>query len=275
MTSLLRQCLSGEANDKEILIRLGLAYAKSQSLTEALDAFTQANKIDPDDMEMVANRITILKDIGQFNQAEALIKRLTSEQQLQTDVAQAMAGLWMAQNKLVEATSLFQHICRQRPNIAGYWLNWAAALRGLRHTVAPYRVLQRGLCYEPTNTDLQESLQQILAEMACPEAAARCHELWSRPDEQLKTSYLFSRQFLGIGAAAGDSQALATQARSWEQRSQKQKIGPLWPDTILEPTKGRKLRVGYLSADLANHPVGRFLLPVLSNHNRERVNYGP
>ena len=35
--------------------------------------------------------------------------------------------------------------------------------------------------------------------------------------------------------------------------------------------EGRKLRVGYLSADLANHPVGRFLLPVLNHHNREHV----
>ena len=40
---------------------------------------------------------------------------------------------------------------------------------------------------------------------------------------------------------------------------------------MLEPLVGRKLRVGYLSADLANHPVGRFLLPVLNNHNREKV----
>ena len=152
-----------------------------------------------------------------------------------------------------------------------YWLNWAAALRGLRHTVAPYRVIQRGLCYEPNNTDLQESLQQILAEMARPAAAARCSELWSRPADELKTSYLFSRQFLGIGTAERDSHALATQARRWEKSSQRARIGPLWPDNILQPLTGRKLRVGYLSADLANHPVGRFLLPVLSNHNREKV----
>ena len=47
-----------------------------------------------------------------------------------------------------------------------------------------------------------------------------------------------------------------------------------WPALarhILEPLKGRKLRVGYFSADLANHPVGRFLLPILSNHNRQLI----
>ena len=219
---------------------------------------------------MVANRITILKDLGRFDQAEKLLRQLNNEQQLQTDVVQATAGLWMAQNKLVEATRLFQYVCLKKPRMASYWLNWAAALRGIRHTVAPYRVLQRGLCQDPGNKDLQEAIQQILSEMARPEAAARCNELWPLPNKQLKASYMFSRQFLGIGTAASDSRELADQARSWEDQVQKQNLGPLWPDSILEPLEGRKLRVGYLSADLANHPVGRFLLPVLKNHDRER-----
>ena len=90
-----------------------------------------------------------------------------------------MAGLWMAENKLVEATGLYQHVCQLKPDVAGYWLNWAAALRGLRHTVSPCRILQRGLCYAPENPDLQEALQQALAEMARPKAAARCLEVWS------------------------------------------------------------------------------------------------
>ena len=43
--------------------------------------------------------------------------------------------------------------------------------------------------------------------MARPEAAERCRTLWSRHGEGLKASYLFSRQFLGIGTAGGDSQS--------------------------------------------------------------------
>ena len=270
-TTLLQHCLSGNSNDKEIWVRLGLAHSKNQNLTAALEAFTKANEIDQEDLEMVANRITILKDIGQFDQAELLLSGLSKEQKLQVDVAQATAGLWMAQNKLVEATELYQHVCQQKSSVAGYWLNWAAALRGLRHTVAPYHILQRGLRYEPGNKDLQEALQQILAEMARPEAAARCRKVWPCSNENLKDSYLFSRQFLGTGTGSNDSQSMAKQARSWEVKSQRQGIGPLWPDSILEPIEGRKLRVGYLSADLANHPVGRFLLPILSNHNRQLI----
>ena len=83
-----------------------LLIAKNNALQSALQAFTKANRIDPEDLEMVANRITILKDLGQFDDAEALINQLSNAQKLQIDVAQATAGLLMAQNKLVEATNL-------------------------------------------------------------------------------------------------------------------------------------------------------------------------
>ena len=59
----------GESTDKEIWVRIGLAHSKTQALPPALEAFTEANKIDPND-EMVANRITILKDLGRFDEAE-------------------------------------------------------------------------------------------------------------------------------------------------------------------------------------------------------------
>ena len=241
------------------------------NLPAALEAFDVANRIDPNDLEMVANRITILKDLGRFTQAEALLAELNPNKSPNRH-SSSDCGAVDGSKQTVEATRIFQCICHERPSIASYWLNWAAALRGLRHTVSPYRILKRGLSYEPSNTDLQEALQQILAEMGRPEASARCLKLWAQPEETLKQSYLFSRQFLGIGTSSGDSQALANQARKWELQTQKkQLLSPLWCDTLLEPIENRKLRVGYLSADLANHPVGRFLLPVLTNHDRESV----
>ena len=56
----------------------------------------------------------------------------------------------------------------------------------------------------------------------------------------------------------------------WQARNS-ESYGPLWPDLLLEPSKGRRLRIGYLSADFCNHPVGRFLLPILKHHDRQKV----
>lgn len=258
-------------DNKELWVRLGLCHSRLQQLPAALEAFAQAQQLDPSDLQMLANRITILKDLGRFDDADQLIDALSQEQRGNLDVTNAIAGFWMCQERLEEASQLYQQLAQRKPDAAGHWLNWAAALKGLRHTVAPALILKRGLQYQPENEELRQALHQILAEMALPEACQRLKELWTNHNTPAKTSHLFSQQFLGIGAAPADSHALAEQARAWEQRCTASSPGVIWPDLMLEPTEGRPLRVGYLSADFANHPVGRFLLPVLTHHNKETV----
>ena len=41
-------------------------------------------------------------------------------------------------------------------------------------------------------------------------------------------------------------------------------------DLTNDPTPDRRLRVGYLSSDFLNHPVGRTILPLISSHDRTR-----
>ncbi len=269
--TVLQQLLRQGQNNKETWVRLGLCHARLRQLPDALDAFNKAQQLDPDDPQLLANRITVLKDLGRFADAQTLIDKLTPEQHQQPDIANAIAGLWMAQDKLVEASALYQRLAAQRPQCAAHWLNWAASLRGLRHTVAPHRILQRGLQHQPGDLELQQAMAQILAEMAQPAAVQRLQQRWGRDDSALKPVHLFSQQFLGIATAPADSSDLAAQARRWEIHCQQGSVGPLWPDLLLEPLPGRRLRVGYLSADLCNHPVGRFLLPVLGNHDRSVV----
>ena len=269
--SILLKCVDKEQGNKDIWIRIGLTNVKRGRLEEALKAFENANKIDSCDLDIIANRITILTDIGDFEKAESLIMELSENQQSQVVIAQAKAGLMMSQKKLVEATQLYQYICRLNPVNANYWLNWAAALRGLRWTVAPHRILKCALCFEPTNEDVQEALLQILAEMGKTDEAQRCMKLWPKSDNNIKDTYLFNRQFLGIGTSGYDSRYLSEQAQTWEKKCQTRQQGNLWLDTIKDDPKHRKLKIGYLSADFANHPVGRFLLPILINHDRETV----
>ncbi|WP_390129397.1 hypothetical protein [Synechococcus sp. HIMB2401] len=269
--NVLHQCLKNQPDNKAIWIRIGLAHAKKNNLDESLQAFEKVNQIDPNDLEATSNRITILKDKGDFDKANSLVSELSDSQRHQVDIAQANAGLLMKQNKLVEATKIYQHICKVKPQNANFWLNWAAALRGLRWTVAPYRILQRALCYDPYNENVQEALLQILGEMARYDAVERCNTALQMDTRSMKSNYLFNRQFLGIGTGQNNKQYLAEQARLWEKKQQSTFTNNLWQDTIQQPLNQRKLRIGYLSADFANHPVGRFLLPILTNHDHDLV----
>ena len=270
-TTILQECLKLNPNNKSIWIRIALNHARTGNLNQSLDAFNKANEIDPDDVEVIANTITILKDLGRYKDAESIVSNLKHDNKHKVQIKKAIAGLLIAENKLIEATRIYQYLCVKNPEDANNWLNWAYALRGLRWTVAPYKILKRALCHDPYNEDVQEALLQILAEMAKNDASLRCMSLWPKNTNSLKDNYLFNRQFLGIGTSEYDKQYLCDSARSWERKCQSKTSVNTWLDTIEIPCENRRLRIGYLSADLANHPVGRFLLPVLSNHNHQVV----
>ena len=57
-------------------------------------------------------------------------------------------------------------------------------------------------------------------------------------------------------------------AKSWEEQHDDNGTKALWKDYCLEAYGRRKLRIGYLSSDYCNHPVSRFLLPVLKHHDK-------
>ncbi|MCP9775646.1 tetratricopeptide repeat protein [Cyanobium sp. WAJ14-Wanaka] len=268
---LLRVLVREQPDRCEAWINLGICQARLGHLGEALAAFEQAHALDPSDARMAANRITVLKDLGKLKEAGQLWSELPSEQQNQADVRGAMAGLWMAQANFEQASQQLAQLAKEQPQQAIHWLNWAACLRGLKFSLAPHQILQRGLQWQPENSELQQALGQSLAELGQLAATRRLWGLWPLQEDQLKDGQLFSRQFLGASYDLIQATARAGQARQWEDRLKKKGIGRLWPDLLLEPIEGRRLRVGYLSSDFCNHPVGRFLLPVLQNHRQEEV----
>ena len=256
---------------REAWVNLGVCRARQADLNGALQAFEGAQALDPSDPRMGANRITVLKDLGRLEEADALWAQLPAAQQQDPGVRGALAGLRMAQNQMEAAAELLAQLSEHQPQEPLHWLNWAACLRNLKYTVAPHRVLQRGLQWHPQHWELQQALAQGLAEMAQPAPTLRAWEAAGGGGQPRNDAQLFSQQFLGASYGLLGSEQRAALARQWEEGLAAKGVGRLWPDHLLQPLEKRRLRVGYLSADYCNHPVGRFLLPVLQHHNRTEV----
>lgn len=269
--SMLEQLISANPQLRSGWIDLGVCYSRQGELEQALKAFEKAQELEPGDARMAANQITVLKDLGRLEEAEQILTALALPDRNQKDLRGAEAGLLIAQNRMEEAAKILELLTQEEPQQPAHWLNWAACLRSLKYTVAPYRVLKGGLRFCPDNNELAQALSQSLAEMGRQRQAI---ELWRRSkisEKDFKDNHVFNLQFLGASYGLVSEQERFSMARRWEENKLSQGIGRLWPDLLLEPLEGRKLRVGYLSADFCNHPVGRFLLTVLQNHNRNKV----
>ena len=269
---LLRRLTKEDPKSVENWMELGVNLHKQEKKEEALTCFEEVNRLNPQHAISISNRITILKDAGRFQDCTKLIEELGVEMREDSMVRGAIATMYMAQNNVNAATKELKLLCTVEPNQAGHWLNLAANLRSMKQCNAALIVLKRGICRQPENADLSQALGQCLAELGYTKQALPV--LLSSAGEmgKIKDDHLFNIQFLGAGYHLILPAALEEWAKTWEERKLKEaNIGMLWADVIRTPVKNRKIRVGYLSADWSNHPVCRFMMPILKNHDRKQV----
>ena len=153
------------------------------------------------------------------------------------DIRKAIADLKIAEGDNVTASHYLADLASSHPNQAGYWLNWAGCLKGLKFTIAPALILKRGLQFNPDDKNLWLALEQALFEMCNFSAAQRICKLKGLDTNISNTEQLFNRQFLVLVMSNLIHLPRATRYGLTLGAEKKQQIyGPLWPD-LLEPIK--------------------------------------
>ena len=252
-------------------LELSVACHRLGDQTAALNASRQACRIAPKNSSGWVNQINLLRELGHLNEAEALISNLAKPLSQQPEIRRVVADLWIEQQLMEEAQKELEALCKLQPQDAGHWVNRAACLRHLKHSNAAASVLKKGLQWSPDDLELKESLGHCLGDIGMgPQAIALLRQT-VHPVHNLSEANFLGLQFLGAGYKLISSQERAKLARGWEQRKRLEGIGPLWADRIRTKPKTRRLRVGYFSADFCNHPVGRFTLPLLQNHDHSQI----
>ena len=268
---LLQELCRQEPNDAITWLDLGLARHRLGQRDAALEAFRHAGQLAPGDPRAAANQITVLQEQGNWQEAEQLIEGLAPAMRQSCQVRGAVAHLQMERQLIVEAAAEFAQLCALEPQQPLHWLNRTACLRQLKHGMAALAVAKQGMVLHPEHRDLRHALGQCLAEVGRYRQAMALMEPGQQNQAELSSQHLFSLQFLGAGYGLISPDLRAQLAQRWEREQLSQGVGPLWGDRMRRPPHGRPLRVGYLSADFCNHPVGRFLLPVLEAHDRRAV----
>lgn len=251
-------------------LELGAACEALRDHAGAHEASKKVTELNPDSSCGWGNQIITLKNCGKWRDASELAQGLPRHIRSNPEVTRAVASLYMDQQLFSEAEKELEMLCRLRPDQGDHWLNRAACLRQLKHFLTAEKALKSGLLWSPRNVDLKESLGHCMADIG--KARKGVELLRSCLDwNSLSDVSHASLQFIGAGYNCISSWERQQLALAWEKRSLSKGVGTLWADRIHKPLAGRRLRVGYLSADLSRHPVGRFLLPVLENHDRRNV----
>lgn len=248
-----------------LLHQLAVCQLSCNQKKEALATLQRLTQFKPNDSDIYFQRFSLLLELGQPEEARLLITEARCLPSLQQLHAEAL--LLRSEKRHTEAIPLLERLCRLEPKQADHWLNLAASQKASRQIVAPLITLQEAIELHPTQPALLQALGSLLVEHGrFQEGLPYLKRGADHADAQ--DVHQFNLQFAAAGSRLLPAQSLMQRAQKWEEQRQLQP-SPLWADHLRNNDPQRRLRIGYLSQDFHQHPVGHFLEPLLEHHNKQ------
>lgn len=210
---------------------LGNIYKLQGRLDEALASYQEALRLDPRNAMAHSNLGILLKTMERLDEATA---HLQDALRLDPRLAEAhnnLGNIFFNQGRLDEALACFQEALRLRPNFVQGHSNL-------------------GLVYQA-----QGRLDEALA---CYREAVRLDPRKAIPHSNLLYLLNYHEGY--------DPQTIFAEHVRWGEMHGRGLSDLTAHNNI--PAMDRRLRVGYVSADFRNHPIGYFLEAVLAHHDK-------
>ncbi len=285
---------------------LGITYKDLGRLEDAVSSYRHASRIKPDYAETYGNLGNALFELGRLEEAAASYDRALQAAPHYAEAHNGLGATYRKMGRLNDAEASFRQALLIKPGYVeahgnlGYTLY---QLGRLDDAEASYRM---AASIEPGNAEAHHSLGHILQKLGRLEEAearyrrslsidpgyARAHGdlgsvLWelgrvdaaeasyrreitiNQCDSKARSNHLFAFAC----SNRYSSQEFFAEARQWE-------VGILNADERASAharvfaranRSGRRLRVGYVSADFREHAVSHFIEPVFASHDRRRV----
>jgi protein O-GlcNAc transferase len=279
---------------------LGVAYQHQGQLAEAIASYHRALQIQPDFAETHHNLGAALNALQQTDEAVTCYRRALQLQATYVPVLNNLGNALVSRGELAEATVCFRRALELQPNLAEAHNNlgnvlkdqghWAAAISCYQKALRlepnlawsysnlgtvwqaqgkldeAFSCCQRALHLQPHNAPFHLNLGSVLKDQGRLTEAIACFQqaLDLDPDYAHAHSNLISTHLYYPG---NDAATLYDMHRAWNQRHAEPLTQFIQPHANNRSGQ-RRLRIGYVSPDFSYHPVGRFLLPLLTKHDR-------
>jgi len=263
---LFRRAIALNPNDAEAHNNLGSALKGCGPLDEAIASFRRGLALKPNSPEAHYKLGVSLQEKGELDGAVAAYRQAVA---LRPGFPEAVAGLGTAlhgKGQLNEAADAYRQAIALKPDFPDAYFNLGTALKAqgqLDEAIAAYRQavsLKQDFWEARCNLgvalkdrgQLDEAIDAYRQAIALDPSLSQVHS------NLVNTLYFHP---------AYDARAIAEEHRNWARRHA-EPLKPLIEVHGNDRSPDRRLRIGYVSPDFYEHPVGRFLLPLLENHDR-------
>lgn len=251
------------------VFNLGNAHLRLGRPAEALACFETARPLNPPTDQLLAQTGRAFAALGRFGEAAAAFR---NHLQFRPDDARTWHQLGLALMRLrrdADALVALQKAVELAPQSAEARVTLGTALEGANRADDALAYYRDALRLKP---DLPEALNNI--GNSYTEAGRTAEAIGylrgavaGRPDwAALHSNLLLTLNYRPEVSAAD----LLAEHLAWAARHA-DPITAASPPPAPDRTPGRKLRIGYISADFRRHPVAAYIGPVLAAHDRAAV----
>ena len=233
--------------------------------TNSKQKFSQnSTTLTTEEISLLFTKAVQFQQSGQLKEAEALYKNILSFNQ---DIAEVHCNLGSVQEILEDSLKSYERALSIKPDYADAHINKGNILTDLGRldeAIISYKI---ALEIHPQYAEAKCNLGVALLSMRRLDEALNCFKdaLADKPDYRLAANnYLHT--FLYLQDVSNDELFNVCQKIA---KNSKPKIN-LNSLAIACPKQKDRIRIGYISSDFQKHPVGYNILPILSNHDRQR-----
>ena len=299
-----RELLARNPDDAGVNFLLGVVSLQNERAADALPLLEKAGRLAPGKWDVLNHLSVALRESGRLDDAVDAARRAVAADPAQAEAHGNLALALQIKGDLAAAAAAYREAIRLNPQLGEAHNNLGNVLSAQRDFPGAERAYRRAIELDPKSAATYANLSSVLQELDRPdEAADACRAAIAiQPDlaqaynnlgnalravgemtEAVKcfrraielrpayatahSNYLFALHFV----PSFDASAIRAEHERWTASQAEPLTTAATPTAVRDRSPDRRLRIGYVSADFREHAVGRFMLPIIGGHDRQRV----
>jgi protein O-GlcNAc transferase len=264
---LLRAALAAAPEAPAAMVNLGVLLTLLGQCEEAAEVLARAVARDPDFAQAAYNYGNALHALGRVRDAQAQYRRALVLDPVHAEAANNLGNVCRELGEYRAALDAFETATRVRPDFIDAYNNTANLMRTLGRLDDAHALLLRALELDPAHSDTLNNLGNVLKDSGDLDEGIACFRraIASEPGNLIAHSNLV----YALSFQSFDPGAILEAARGWAAQHAASVV-PMPSPVDTEPLGGRRLRIGYVSADFREHCQALFTTPLFAHHDRTR-----
>ncbi len=236
---------------------------------EALAEYNAALQLNPNLTAARFNAAILLSDLGRVDEARDLLAALVAANPNDLEARMQLAEMLARRGMLTEALAQLDEVVARDPSRPEAYAKMGNVFRSGDRPDLAIDAYQKAVQLKPQDAVAAANMALALRDQArLSESITILRGLVERdPDASAIRSALIFTMHL-------DPTISRDQIEREQQRWNDAYMPQLAPERLPhanDPSPDRRIRVAYISPDFRSHPVGRFMVPLIRNHDRSQV----